>query len=100
MWIARDKSEQNQAVIDPWTAVHAGNGLAAGLMDLPPMPTFAVVGAYEIVEQFWLERTAVGRGLFKTSGPESLGNAIADIVFFGIGYYIGHKWNQTAEAAR
>ena len=30
--VARRKSEQNKAVLDPWTVVHLAVGLAAGLM--------------------------------------------------------------------
>lgn len=100
MWIARDKSDQNQAVLDPWTGVHAGWGLAAGLMELPAGPTIGAAVAYEVVEQYWLERGRIGQVVFKTSGPETLGNAIADLVAFGVGYYLGRRWNTTAKVSR
>jgi hypothetical protein len=33
--VALKKSDQNHAVIDPWTVVHFSTGLAIGLMNVP-----------------------------------------------------------------
>lgn len=93
MWMARDKAEQNAAVLDPWSVVHFGIGMAAGLVDAPATVAFGGALIYDIAEQ-GVERTGWGQQFFKTSGPESLGNVLGDIAVFGIGYYLGRKWNR------
>lgn len=92
--IATNKAEQNKALIDPWTAVHAGFGLAAGLMGLNFYWSMAGATVYEVVER-QLEKSKTGQELFKTSGPEIVGNAIVDIGIFGIGWWLGDRWNKT-----
>lgn len=94
MLIARRKADQNRAAIDPWTGVHAGAGLAAGLMGAPFWPSMAAAVAYEIVEQY-VERTGVGQRFFKTSGPENTANVIVDLIVFGAGHWAGQKWNES-----
>lgn len=96
---ATRKDHQNRAAVDPWTIVHFGTGLAAGLMEIPaPIAAGAAVG-YEIVEQLF-ERHDVGQALFETSGPESVANAIVDVVVFLAGYRLGRWWNATGKRAR
>lgn len=92
--VATKKSEQNKALVDPWTAVHLGFGLAAGLMGLNFYWSMAGATAYEVVEH-QLEKSKVGQELFKTSGPEIFGNAVVDIGIFGLGWYLGDRWNRT-----
>lgn len=94
--VATQKKEQNQAVADPWTMVHFSTGLALGLMALPLRWTLPLAVAYEAVEQL-LERKRFGQELFKTSGPEKLGNAILDVGVFVAGHRLGEAWNATAE---
>lgn len=96
--IAREKSEQNQAAVDPWTAVHLAAGLAAGLMNVPLAAAMAASVGYEIAEQFF-ERKRWGQELFETSGPESPGNAVVDTAMFFAGHVLGRLWNQTGEGA-
>lgn len=79
--VATKKSEQNQAILDPWSIVHFATGLGAAI-------------AYEFVEQ-GVERQEVGQELFESSGPESVGNAIADVVLFAAGHALGRLWNST-----
>lgn len=93
-WIATRKSEQNQAAIDPWTAVHLGAGLALGLMSVPLRRALPAAIAYEVAEQF-LERKPWGRKLFHTSGPEVLSNAVVDVVVFAAGHWLAERWNAT-----
>lgn len=92
--IATKKSEQNEAIIDPWTVVHLGVGLAAGLANVSK--GWALVGAvaYELVEQ-WFERTEFGQNFFTVSGPENVLNSAVDILVFAAGQYLGEKWNQS-----
>lgn len=96
--IAREKSEQNQAAVDPWTAVHLAAGLAAGLMNVPLAGAMAASVAYEIAEQFF-ERQRWGQELFETSGPESPANAVVDTAVFFTGHVLGRLWNETGEGA-
>lgn len=91
--IATSKSEQNRAALDPWTVVHLGMGLAAGLVDLHRETAFGAAVAYEVVEQFF-ERSRSGQEFFETSGPESLANVAADLGAFALGYWLGERWNR------
>lgn len=90
--IATRKSEQNNAAIDPWTVVHFGFGLAAGLMDFSYTASFLAAAAYEIFEQ-GLERSEFGQDLFETSGPENFPNVVVDLGVFGLGIWLGKRWN-------
>ena len=92
--LATKKREQNQAVIDPWTVVHFGIGLALGLMNAPLRGSLAVATAYEFVEQFF-ERHEVGQELFDTRGPEAIPNAIIDLAVLAAGHRLGQMWNDT-----
>jgi hypothetical protein len=92
--VATSKAEQNEALIDPWTVVHVGFGLAAGLMGLNFYWSMAGATAYELIEPH-LERTEAGQKFFNTSGPEHIGNAITDLGVFALGWYLGDKWNET-----
>lgn len=96
--IAREKSEQNRAAVDPWTAVHLAAGLAAGLMNVPLAAAVAASLAYEIAEQFF-ERQRWGQELFETSGPESPANAVVDTAVFFAGHVLGRLWNETGDGA-
>lgn len=93
MLVAWRKSDQNEAFIDPWTAVHFGAGLAAGLTETPWWIAMGGAVAYEVFEQY-AERTEVGAKFFKTSGPESLGNAVVDVAIYGVGVYLGRRYNR------
>ena len=94
MWIATNKSEQNRASIDPWTAVHLSAGLALGLMDAPLARALVGAVAYELIEQMF-ERQDAGKAFFKTSGPEALHNAVVDVAVFVVGHALGRRWNAT-----
>lgn len=92
--VATRKSQQSVALIDPWTAVHAGTGLAAGLMGIHPGIAIAGAIAYEFLEHR-VQSNAAGLNLFNVSRPESLGNQVVDVVVFAGGLYLGQKYNQT-----
>lgn len=92
--IATRKAEQNQAAIDPWTAVHLSAGLALGLIDVPLRWALSASLAYEVAEQ-WFERRAWGQAFFVTSGPETLPNAIVDTTALLVGHRLGALWNET-----
>ncbi len=92
--VATEKAEQNQAALDPWTAVHFGSGLAMGLMDLPLGSSLALAVAYEAAEQAF-ERREWGRALFVTAGPESISNAMVDMAALALGHWLGRLWNRT-----
>ena len=90
--VARRKSEQSIAVVDPWTAVHGATGLAGGLLGISmPIALTAAVG-YEVVEHF-TQRSEEGRTLFNVSQPERPANQIMDVLIFGVGVYLGHRYN-------
>jgi hypothetical protein len=92
--LATKKREQNRAVIDPWTVVHFGVGLALGLVNAPLRGSLAAAAAYEVVEQFF-ERHEVGKELFDTRGPEAFPNAIIDLAVLVVGHRLGQMWNDT-----
>lgn len=92
--VATRKDQQNSAAVDPWTVVHLASGLAAGLMRVPLPAALAASIAYEAAEQFF-ERSDRGRELFYTSGPESVPNAIVDVIVLAAGHWLGAAWNRT-----
>lgn len=94
--VATRKEEQNQAALDPWTAVHLGAGLALGLMGFRRRTVTMLSACYEVAEQIF-ERTSPGKTLFNTSGPESLANVLCDLAFIIAGHELGDRWNRTAE---
>lgn len=84
MLVARHKGEQNIAVLDPWTAVHFGSGLALGLLDAPFGVAAAGAVIYEVIEQ-------------RVEGPraEVTGNAVADVGVVLFAWWLGRRWNET-----
>lgn len=92
--IATKKKEQNRSVLDPWTVVHFATGLAAGLVRFPRDWAIAGAVAYELAEQY-AERKAWGQDLLETSRPETVPNAITDVVVFMVGHRLGQAWNDT-----
>ena len=90
---ARTKGDQNRAVLDPWSAVHFGVGLAAGLVALPIGWAFVPAVLYEIIEGE-AELDPNVRSFFKVSQPETLENQAADLAVFAIGYVVGQRWNK------
>jgi len=92
--IATEKSQQNRALLDPWSIVHFATGLAAGLAEIDARAAIGAAIAYEFVEQD-LERREVGQDLFETSGPEHAANAAADVALFAAGLLLGRLWNRT-----
>jgi hypothetical protein len=97
--LARAKPDQNRAVVDPWTVVHLATGLASGLMALPFGWCVAAAACYEVFEQR-AERQRWGRRLFESRGPESPWNAVADVVAFAAGHWLGKRWNATEPRRR
>ena len=97
MFMARDPADQNLAPVDPWTLVHAGAGLAVGLMGLPLGVAFAGAVAYEALEGPF-ERAEFGREFFNVSRPESPGNQVADLVVFMLAAVAGRAWNERRAA--
>ena len=93
--VARSKADQNEAVLDPWSIVHLGAGLASGLVGIPLLPALAAATLYELVERRAETESAFVRALFKTSGPEATSNAVADVILFAVGAHLGRKWNQS-----
>ena len=92
--IATRKSEQNEALADPWTLVHAGVGLAVGLMGFGLGAALVGAIAYELLEGP-LERAEFGKSLFNVSKPEVLGNQVVDVGVFMLAVSAGRAWNKT-----
>ena len=91
--VATRKSEQNEAVVDPWTAVHAGIGLAIGLVNIPAHWALAASIAYEFLERPF-EEAQFGKTFFNVSRPENLPNQIVDVVVFMSAFELGRRWNK------
>lgn len=89
--VATKKADQNQSIIDPWTAVHLGIGLAAGLVRANFWWSVGGAVAYEVFEQYF-EKSSSGGKFFKTSGPEIPLNAVTDVLVFILGYKLGERW--------
>jgi hypothetical protein len=92
--IATSKEEQNEAVLDPWSAVHGGVGLAMGLMGFSLGAAFAAAVVYELLERPF-ESAEFGRNLFNVSKPEHKANAVADVAVFMVGVEAGRRWNRS-----
>ena len=90
--VARNKAEQNLAAVDPWTVVHAGTGLAVGLMGFSWGAALLGAVAYELLEQP-LERAEFGKSLFNVSKPENRANQLVDVFVFMAGFRAGQSWN-------
>lgn len=90
--IATNPGQQNEAAVDPWTVVHTGAGLAAGLLHVNFWAALGAAVAYEVIEQY-VERTGRGAQLFRTSGPESAANVVVDLAVFVLSYRWGRSWN-------
>ena len=83
------------AILDPWSIVHLGAGLAAGLVGVPLVPAILAAALYEVIERRAETESTLVRALFQTSGPEATGNAVADVVIFALGARMGRKWNRS-----
>jgi len=94
--IARSKADQNLALLDPWSAVHAGTGLACGLLGLPMAQCIGAAIIYEVIES-QVESRASGLRLFKVSSPERLENQLVDVAVFAIGIRLGQLWNASGK---
>lgn len=94
MLVAMRKEDQNEAAIDPWTFVHAGTGLALGLIGVKFQYAFAAAVLYELIEAK-SENTERVRSFFNVSAPETTVNQIVDVAVFSLGLRLGSKWNQT-----
>ena len=92
--IARTKSEQNTSMVDPWTAVHAGTGLALGLLGVGFWKAVAGAVVYEFIEA-QAETQEAGRRFFRVSAPEVFSNQVIDVIVFAYGVRLGHRWNAT-----
>jgi hypothetical protein len=75
--VARSSADKNRAVIDGWTAVHAGWGIGAGLAGLGPWWFLGLTGAYELLE--YVHEHPRGSPIFGTKRPESGPNMVADV---------------------
>ena len=94
MLIATRKSQQNLAVADTWTLVHAGVGLAVGLMGFSMPAAFVGAVAYEFIEKP-LEKAEFGKNLFNVSKPETPANQVLDVAVFMLAVAAGRAWNKT-----
>lgn len=91
--VATRKEDQNEAAIDPWTAVHFSSGLAAGLMGWGLVPTVLAAVVYDVAEQAF-ERSDAGQKFFRTSGPETVANVVADAGVYLCGWWLGQRYNE------
>jgi hypothetical protein len=94
MLVAKSKKDQNRALIDPWTFVHAGTGLAVGLMGFSLQAALAGAVAFEVLERP-LEHAEFGKNLFNVSKPETFGNQVMDVAVFMLGAAAGQAWNRS-----
>lgn len=93
--IAFRHEDQNFAVLDPWSVIHFSVGLFAGLVGIGVVPSMVAAVAYEGFEQL-AENQPWGQKIFKTSGSETPVNLVLDVVIFGVGWWLGHAYNNQA----
>jgi len=91
--LALHRSDQNLAVLDPWSSVHFGVGMAAGLTKIPWWAALGAAVAYEFGEQAF-EDSPWGKRVFSTSGPESLPNAVADVAIYMAAWWLGRRYGE------
>lgn len=96
-FIATRKTEQNEAWVDPWSAVHLTSGLALGLIGVKFIPSMIAAGVFDVVEHV-AESHDLGKRFFNTSGPESAGNIAVDLLLFAAGWKLGEMWNASGQA--
>jgi hypothetical protein len=92
--IATSKAEQSYSAADPWTAVHFSAGLGSGLIDMGFWRAMAAAVGYEVLE-YYLQHDEIGQRFFKVSHPENAVNTVVDVAVFGVGWYLGRRWNGT-----
>jgi hypothetical protein len=92
MLVATRKADQNFAVLDPWSTVHFGVGMAAGLTGVPWWAALGAAVGYELSEQAF-EKSEWGQRLFATSGPEAWPNAVADVVIYMGAWWLGSRYH-------
>ncbi len=97
--VALEKVDQNEALVDPWSAVHATSGLALGLTDVSYFASITAAILFDVFEHLF-ERSSYGQRFFNTSGPESWGNVITDLVLFSGGWWLGHRYNESGKSSR
>ena len=83
--VARSEADTDKAVIDQWTPVVFGAGVASGVLDLSTETVVIGAFAFEVV-QAWPPSAAWMQG----SG-ESLANKTGDLAVFILGYWLGKK---------
>ncbi len=93
---AIDKDDQNESLMDPWSFVHGTSGLAFGLTGINFWTSISAAVIYDVLEQI-AERNPIGQKLFATSGPESFGNVIVDLLLFAGGWWLGARYNATGD---
>lgn len=90
MLVARNASEQNVAVIDRDTAVHASVGITAGLLGISV--TAAVLASLGVEFAYLSAKHGLRRAAFDRVVPAtSLANHAADVVATVAGVYVG-RW--------
>lgn len=87
--VATSKRDLDSAVLDPWSAVHLGSGLATGLVGVTAKQALFVSLAYDVVFSLFFQRRT---GLLHTTGDEVVWNKLADVAIFMTGNYMGRKW--------
>lgn len=87
--VATSKRDLDSAVIDPWSAVHLGSGLATGLVGVSPKQALIISLGYDLVFSFIFQRKT---GLLHTTGEEIVWNKAADVAAFMLGNYLGRRW--------
>ena len=85
--IASTRADNGSAVIDPWSAVHFGSGLAVGLASLSFTQTIAIMVLSELSKRLVVERIH--------KEEEEIHNQISDALLFVVGWKAGRMWNDT-----
>ncbi len=87
--VAVTRSEQDTALLDPWTIVHFAIGLGAGLLDINGWIVGGIAAGHEL-----LERRPQTMKFWK-SKPETIGNVTIDMATVMLGWYLGKRYNRT-----
>lgn len=90
--IATRKSQQRDALVDPWTVVNFSSGLATGLAEVSLGKAIGLIVLYEV------GRSVLSSGkvkLFATPQQEIPENQVVDALVYLLGWKLGHAYHRS-----
>jgi hypothetical protein len=92
MRLIATKKSQRDAVVDPWTAVSFGTGLATGLAEVSLGKAIGLIVAYEFASSVLTSKQVA---LFAPARREPAENQVVDALVYLVGWRLGTRWNRS-----